>query len=54
MIDRRKITDDTSLRLGKYFGVDEKYFLNMQNDIELRNKKIEMKEELDSIVALIA
>ena len=52
--DRRKITADTSLRLGKYFGIDEKYFLNMQNDIELRNKKIEMKEELDSIVALIA
>ena len=37
--DRRKITADTSLRLGKYFGIDEKYFLNMQNDIELRNKK---------------
>ncbi len=51
---RRKITADTSLRLGKYFGVDGKYFLNMQNDIELRNKKVEMKEELDSIVALIA
>ena len=51
---RRKITVDTSLRLGKYFGVDGKYFLNMQNDIELRNKKVEMKEELDSIVALIA
>ena len=52
--DRRKITADTSLRLSKYFGIDEKYFLNMQNDIELRNKKIEMKEELDSRVALIA
>lgn len=51
---RRKVTADTSLRLGKYFGVDGKYFLNMQNDIELRNKKVEMKEELDSIVALIA
>lgn len=51
---RRKITADTSLRLGKYFGVDGKYFLNMQNDIELRNKKVEMKEELDSIVALTA
>lgn len=51
---RRKITADTSLRLGKYFGVDGKYFLNIQNDIELRNKKVEMKEELDSIVALIA
>ena len=31
--DRRKITADTSLRLGKYFGLSEKYFLNLQNDI---------------------
>ena len=37
--DRRKISVDTSLRLGKYFGVSEKYFLDMQNDIDLRNEK---------------
>ena len=30
--DRRKITVDTSVRLGKYFGISEMYFLNLQND----------------------
>jgi addiction module HigA family antidote len=35
--DRRQITVDTSIRLGRFFGVSDKYFLNLQNDIELRN-----------------
>lgn len=50
--DRRKITADTSMRLGKYFGVSEKYFLNLQNDIDLRNLKEELKNELDRIVPI--
>ena len=37
--NRRKITADTSLRLAKYFGVSDKYFLDMQNDIDIRNLK---------------
>lgn len=52
--NKRKITVDTSLRLGKYFGVNEKYFLNLQNDIDLRNKRADIKDELDSITSLIA
>ena len=52
--DRRKITVDTSVRLGKYFGVSEMYFLNLQNDIDLRNIKIELKTELDKIVPIVS
>ena len=52
--DRRKITVDTSVRLGKYFGVSEMYFLNLQNDIDLRNIKIELKTELDKIVQIVS
>ena len=33
---RRKVTADTSVRLGRYFGVSDGYFLNMQHDIEIR------------------
>lgn len=33
--DRRKITADTSIRLGRYFGVSDKYFLNLQTDIDI-------------------
>ena len=49
---RRKITVDTSLRLAKYFGVSDSYFLNIQNDIDFRNEKEKLKAELDSIPAL--
>lgn len=52
--DRRAITVDTSLRLGKYFGVSESYFLNLQNEIDLRNTKLAIAEELESIHPLTA
>ncbi len=47
--DRRKITADTSLRLAKYFGVSDKYFLDIQNDIDLRNEKKRILKELEAI-----
>ena len=46
---RRKITVDTSLRLGKFFGVSETYFLDIQNDIDLRIARRELAEELELI-----
>ena len=50
--ERRKITVDTSIRLGIYFGVSEKYFLDLQNDIDIRNAKHENSDELERIQAL--
>ena len=50
--NRRGITVDTSLRLGKYFGVSESYFLNLQNEIDLRNTNLKLSEELESIQPL--
>ena len=47
--DSRRITIDTSLRLAKYFGVSDRYFIDIQNDIDIRNLKITMKSEIDSI-----
>ncbi|MEK1396319.1 HigA family addiction module antidote protein [Limosilactobacillus fermentum] len=35
--DRRQVTVDTSVRLGRFFGVSDDYFLRLQNDIDLRN-----------------
>ena len=49
---RRKITADTSVRLGIYFGVSDNYFLNMQNDIDIRNVKLKSREELALIKTL--
>ena len=50
--DRRKITVDTSIRLGIYFGVSEKYFLDLQNDIDIRNTKRENSDDLERIQAV--
>ena len=47
--DRRKITADTSLRLGKFFGVSDRYFLDMQNDIDVRELRGTMAVEIDAI-----
>ena len=49
---RRKITADTSLRLSKYFGVSERYFLNLQNDIDIRNRRMEVADDLARIRAV--
>ena len=47
--DRRRITVDTSLRLAKFFGVSDDYFISLQDDIDIRNLKIEIAEELNKI-----
>jgi addiction module HigA family antidote len=47
--DRRKITADTSIRLGRYFGVSDRYFLNLQTDIDIRNEEQSGKEDFDQI-----
>lgn len=52
--DRRAITVDTSLRLGKYFGVSDMYFLNLQNDIDIRNEKQRLADELSQIQPVVA
>ena len=47
--DRRKISPDTSLRLGRFFGVSDRYFIDMQNDIDLRELKMNIADELNAI-----
>ncbi len=47
--DRRKITADTSLRLARFFGVSERFFLDIQNDIDLRELKLRMAKEIEEI-----
>ena len=49
---RRKITADTSIRLGRYFGVSDKYFLNLQTDIDIRQAESSNQEEFNRIKAI--
>ena len=47
--NRRKITADTSIRLAKFFGVSDRYFLDLQDDIDIRNTKLQIMDELNNI-----
>lgn len=47
--NRRKITADTSVRLGRYFGLSEGYFLDLQNDIDIRDAEHEIGDGLSQI-----
>lgn len=47
--DTHKITVDTSVRLGKYFGLSDKYFLDLQNDIDIKN----LKERYEAALAKV-
>jgi len=49
---RRRITADTAVRLGKYFGNSPSFWLNLQNEFDLRmvdSKRI--AQEVTSIAA---
>jgi addiction module HigA family antidote len=55
---RRAITLDTSLRLGRYFGQSLRFWLNIQNECDLRNsaKLVEriMREVRPMVAAAVA
>ncbi|XDD49938.1 HigA family addiction module antitoxin [Leptospira sp. WS92.C1] len=50
--DKRKVTVDMSLRLAKFFGMSDKFWINLQNDLEIRKQKEKLKEKLESIQTL--
>ena len=52
--DRRKITAETSIRLGRYFGLGDKYFFNLQNDIDIREAKTIYANSINKITPLVA
>jgi addiction module HigA family antidote len=47
---RRKITPDTDLRLCKFFGHTDGYFLRLQDNIEVKATKQKIQKELENIV----
>jgi antitoxin HigA-1 len=49
VLGQRAITADTDLRLARYFGMSEGFFLGLQTDYDLRAKKREIGKELSAI-----
>jgi len=46
---KRKISIDMSLRLARFFGMSEKFWINLQNDLEIREKRFALKRKLEII-----
>ena len=47
--NQRRITADTDLRLTKYFGLSQGYFLRYQEDYELRVAKRKIANDIEKI-----
>jgi addiction module HigA family antidote len=46
---KRRITADTALRLGKFFGNSAKFWLGLQDDYDLEVEKNNKQKEFDEI-----
>lgn len=43
---KRSITADTALRLGRFFGMEAQFWLNLQSRYELLKAEIQLEERL--------
>ena len=50
----RSITADTDLRLCRFFGLSEGYFLRLQNSYQLMEAKRKLGEQLNSITPFLS
>jgi addiction module HigA family antidote len=51
---KRSITPDTALRLSKYFGLSERFWMNLQARYDLETEKDRLKDRLNKEVHVCA
>jgi len=44
--ENRSVTADTALRLARYFGTSDRFWLNLQTEYELRRAQISKAEQV--------
>ena len=47
--NKRKISVEMAVRLSRYFGNSSKFWLNLQNDIDIREIEMKKAKELEKI-----
>ena len=52
VLQKRGITPDTAVRLAKFFGTSEQFWLNLQSAYDVSKVKKEQKKEIESIQPL--
>jgi addiction module HigA family antidote len=50
---QRSISADTALRLARYFGTSERFWLNLQSRYDLELQKMELGERLEQEVKVL-
>ena len=51
---QRSITADTALRLTRYFGTSERFWLNLQSRYDLELQKMELGDRLEKEVKALS
>ena len=51
---KRSISADTALRLSRYFGLSERFWLNLQSRYDIEAKKDELNRRLDNEVKVLS
>ena len=51
---KRSITADTALRLARYFGLSERFWLNLQSRFDLEVEKDKLDRRLEEEVKVLA
>jgi addiction module HigA family antidote len=49
VLGKRSISADTDLRLARYFGVSDGFFLGLQNDYDLMERRRKIEAEIQTI-----
>lgn len=54
VLGKRAITPDTAIRLARYFGTSERFWLGLQMDFDLEEARNEISDRLDQEVKPVA
>ncbi|MCV3764878.1 HigA family addiction module antitoxin [Rhizobium sp. TRM95796] len=54
VLGKRAVTADTDLRLARYFGMSEGFFLGLQTDFDLMQRRRQIENELATIEPRVA
>jgi antitoxin HigA-1 len=49
VLGKRAVTADTDLRLARYFGMSDGFFMGLQTDYELMERRRQVGEQLKAI-----
>ncbi|HET8850021.1 MAG TPA: HigA family addiction module antitoxin [Marinobacter sp.] len=48
--ERRGVSADTAMRLARYFGTTEQFWLNLQTDYDLRRARAEKSDQINKLI----